>query len=377
MSLTSNSFRIVLQRNRKKYVRIDVLNFAEAIVERFETEAIDGSITINANNQSRRMCSLVLKYSARLIPSPDSPIWLNKKMRVWTGIFDNVNETVEYYNHGIFYMSRVNIDTTNGSESISIEGLDKTVFLNGTISGQLKSRNVIPANTPIHQAIRSTASTLGNETKLLIDTSTFNTPFEIERARGDTVWSLLDELTRLYMNWQIYYDVNGFLNFNQRPSRLNDPVLWDFTDTDTTLNASGVRNFDHIRNSFLVYGKVNMTTGVQAQATAQITNASDPNSPFTIERLGGLPDGERVLVITDDNYFTNEQCLQRLNFEKFQRTNFNERISFSTVPIDFLDVNQIINYKLQDDEVSKYVIDSINFGLRYDAVMNIEAYKLT
>lgn len=318
-----------------------------------------------------------MKYNEKLMPSRTSPIWLNKRIRIWTGIRNNLDNEIHYFNHGIFALSKGGIELSNSEDKITIKGLDKMALMDGTISGELKDvKTVIPAGVLIHEAIRSTASTLGLEVKLLIDDHPHATPYKIERQAGDTVWSILEELTGLYMNWQCYYDVNGFLNFNQRvpkSAKLSDPIMWDFTETNISIDFSTDIDFDNIKNSYVIRGRIDDETGIQAIAIYEIRDVNEPNSPFTIEKLKE----ERIFVKTEEKYFDDEACRQCLEYEKFKHTNFNERISFTCVPIYFLDVNHVIACKSSEsNETAKYVIDSIDFGLKHDSPMNISGYKL-
>jgi hypothetical protein len=367
-------YKIHLQPIRVIYVKLDILNNNENIVYQLETEAIDGSINLDEDSPSRRICNLQLVYKQKLMPDESSPIWLNKKIRVFIGIKDLIKEEIIYFNYGIFFMSSVSIECSISESKIIINCLDKMAFLDGTISGQMIGANkiTVEAGTPIHEAIKNFAITYGFETKFLIDNHEENTEYTIEKKSGDTVWSVLDELTKLYFNWQCYYDKDGYLNFNKKKNKLADPVIFSFKNKDMRISHNVTFDFSNIKNSYVVYGKL-LKDGTQPKANYEITNLTEPNSPFTIEKIG-----KRTFVETKDKYTNLKQCQEYLNFQKFKHTNFNEQISFECIPFYFLDIGDVIECEtIKDSKIyDKYVINKINIGLKYDSPMSIVAYKI-
>lgn len=372
--MTEQEYRVHFQKRHKKYIKLEILNNRDIKIDEIQGVAEDGNITINAMSSMRRMCDLRIILNQKFIPNQSSPIWLNKKFRLYIGLEDIITGEIIYFNRGIFVTSNPSIDVQINGEFMSIKGYDKTALLDGTISGQLENKVQIPEGTPIHEAVKSVARTLGGETKLLIDNHEFVTPYKIEKEAGSTVWELLDELRKLYMDYELYYDVDGYLRFNKIKNKLNDMVIFDFQD-DSLVTAKTIDiNFENIKNNIKVYGKLK-ADGVQVMAETSITEANSPESPFKIDGENGI--GKRNLIIHEDKYYTEEACLQRANYEKFIHSNFNEKVSITCIPLLFLDVNKLINFNSpQHNLFGKYIIENISMGLKYDSLMNITAWKI-
>lgn len=369
--MIGQNYKVHFQKTQKKYIKLEILNDKDIKVDEIQGVAVDGNITIDAMSTMRRVCDLRFVFNKKFIPNESSPIWLNKRFRLLVGIENIITNEVVYFNFGVFIISNPTIDIQVSGEFMSIKGYDKTCMLDGTISGELDAKIVINQDIPIHDAIRSTAEILGGETRLLIDTHEYNTPYKIEKDAGTTVWEILDELRKLYMNWELYYDVDGYLRFNKIKNKLNDMVIYDFLNDDLITAKTIEIDFENIKNYFRVYGKLK-EDGSQPMAEISITNANYPNSPFTIEKIK-----KRSLIKTEDNYFTEDACIQGAEYEKFLHTNFNEKVNFTCIPLLFLDVNKLINFNSPNHNLfGKYVIENISLGLKFDSLMNITAYKV-
>lgn len=371
---TQQEYKVHFQSIRQKYVKIQILNSSDKVVDQIETDIIDGNINIDAQSPIRRTCDLKLKLKSEYIPSISSQIWLNKRFKLWIGIKDILTDDIVYFNKGIYVISNPIIDIQITEKTISIKGYDKMCLINGEISGYLKNKVIINENIPIHEAIRATMSNLGGENKLLIETHEYNTPYKIEKSIGNTIWDIIEELKDLYMDYQAYYDNNGYFRFDKIKNKINDSIIWNFNDHDFRINSSNEINFNNIKNNIIVYGKLK-DDGIQPKATVSITEANNPNNPFKIDGINGI--GERSLSIEEDKYYTIEACQQRANYELWKHSNFLETISISCVPIYLIDVNNLVEFNsVEDNVIGKYIINNINESLRYDGLMNIQAYKI-
>lgn len=368
---TQDQYNVLIQRTRELNIKIEVLNSLDVVVDRIEGIAIDGSIDITSESAIRRTCSLKMVLKSKLIPSPSSPIWLNKRFRVWIGIRSIFTDEIIWFNYGVYVISDPSIDIQISSKTISIKGYDKCCLLNDDISGQLMNKIIIESGTPISEAIKSTVMTQGLETRVLIDTSPYTTPYKIEKDAGDSVWNVIEELTNLYMSWESYYDVSGRFVFNEKKNKLNSPIIWNFEEKDFRLNGSQDIDFKNIRNNFTIYGKL-LDDGTQMKASKTLTNVNSLNSDFTVEKIG-----QRNYFKNYDKLYTQQQCDDRLGYDIEQHTNFCEKININTIPIFFLDVNQLIYFNnLNDNLIGKYCITNISVPLRSDGNMGIQAYKI-
>jgi hypothetical protein len=380
-----NSESVYLQREygvhfqsiRTVYAKIEILNKYDVVIDEITAQLIDGNINLESDSPIRRTCDLTLLLQQKLLFNENSPLWGNKRMRISIGIKDNLTDEIIYFKKGIFVINTQNVTVSKTGREVGITGNDKMCLMNGDISGELLNMVKIEAETPIHEAIRATVSTLGEEQNYLIDEvvdengNILNVPYDIEKNYGDTVWSIIEELNKLYMNYQSYYDINGIFRFHRMPSRTSDAIRWDFTNKDFRITSKGNVNVNNIKNHFKVWGGVQVDTS-QPSAEIILTNATHPTNPFTVEKWG-----ERKHVITEDKYATVEMCSARAEYESLQHTVLQEQIEISCLPIYMLDINDVVKFNSPDDGiVGHYLITSMTIPLKPDAEMSFSAYKI-
>jgi len=364
-------YNVLIQKVRELNIKIEILNSTDNIIDEIQGIAIDGSIDITSDSAIRRTCSLKIGLTNKLIPSPSSPIWLNKRFRVWVGIKGLSTGEIVWFNYGIYVISDPSIDIQISSKTISIKGYDKCCLLNDDISGQLMNKVIIEAGTPISIAIKSTVMTQGLETRFLIDTSPYVVPYKIEKDAGSSVWDIIEELTNLYLSWESYYNVDGYFVFKEKKNKLNSPIIWNFEEKDFRLNNSMEVNYKNIRNNYSIYGKL-LDDGTQVKALKTLTNVNSPNSDFTVEKIG-----QRNYFKNYDKLYTQAQIDAQLEYDIFLHTNANETININSVPIYFLDVNNNIYFNSPEDNlVGKYCITNLNIPLKVDSNMGVQAFKI-
>lgn len=426
---------------QQKFVKIEVLNFDEIPFAEIEGQVIDGHITIDSESSVRRVCDLTLIHSEDLLPDINKIIWLDRKFKVWLGIKDLMTDEIKWYNFGIFVISNPTVDIELGLKTMTIKGYDKSCFLNGNIAGQLESITRIDAKTPLFSAIGSIVSQLGREKKVFINaedcfledmkdvrvynpvkdgktydsyfafkgditvkrngqivmlqeytvdysnyiiifhekqneediitidgTMIYTVPYNIEKSTSNTVWDLIDDITKLYMSFQSYYDINGYFIFNKLKTSPAGKYVWDFTDYDIRLRCTNNFDTNNVRNYFKVLGAV-QDDMIQILAEEEI---DDVDIPYSTENVARRP-----LVISEDTYFTHEACQERLEYEKFKHTNFNEQVTCECIPLLFLDVNSLVRLYFPEDGIDGvYSITKISLPMKYDGMMNFDAYKV-
>lgn len=110
----------------------------------------------------------------------------------------------------------------------------------------------------------------------------------------------------------------------------------------------------------------------QAYGEAKDTN---PESPFYINSNIG----EIVKVFSGgdyDNIYTDDLARQRAEYELYLYCKLNDSISFSCVPIYWLDVNMILEYDVDNDgNYDKYIVKSFSYGLGISSEMSVTAVR--
>jgi hypothetical protein len=364
MYITQEMYNAHFKKYRTLYVKVEILNSQDKVVDRLEGVAIDGSVDIQAESLIRRTGNISFLLKSNLIPTPSSPLWINNKIRLWIGI--DYLDSIQYFNLGIFIFSNPNIIINNSDRTISLSLYDKMYKFEKT---PLELTTKFTVGTPIPEVLKSVVQTLGGENKLLINSNSLTLPYDLEFSPDETILNVIEKIQGLYMQWQCYYDENGRFIYEEIPNRLNDEIIWNFEDnTDFRINNNQEIKFDNIYNYFKIIGKTK-DDGTFASAIVQNTNV---NSPFAIAKIG-----KKALVIQDDNYYENEQCTQYGNYLKYKHGNFNELASFSMIPVFYFDVNKIIEFNSLDDNlIGKYCISNLSVSLKYDGEMNVIVYKI-
>lgn len=87
-----------------------------------------------------------------------------------------------------------------------------------------------------------------------------------------------------------------------------------------------------------------------------LTRTINPDSPFTVEKIGSI-----LQVETKDTCTTDDLALAQSNYNNYVSTRLTDNVTISTLLIPFLDVGIKVEYKpFNSDTVNQYIIDSIS-----------------
>jgi len=107
--------------------------------------------------------------------------------------------------------------------------------------------------------------------------------------------------------------------------------------------------------------------------TANIAYVINPDSPFTVEKIG-----ERIDVKSGsdfENIYAQDLALQRAKYENWKTTRLQDTLSLEFQLVPWLDVNKLITYKSKvTGSVDAYIIKSISITL-LDGKMKLECIK--
>ena len=121
---------------RTVYIKLVLLDKNERPLESIAGRASQGSISINGQSVLRRTCNITL------IPDSlnfNNYLWtLNNKFKVEIGILAEDNNIL-WFPQGIYAITTFSASLTSSNYSVSIQGQDKMVFLNGTIGGHFSA----------------------------------------------------------------------------------------------------------------------------------------------------------------------------------------------------------------------------------------------
>lgn len=376
-TLPNNAFSVHSQPIRILTVTIQVLDTETgAVLETITGKAESGTIRVDGNSLVRRSASIIMMVDPDLFPQQGSLMWFDKTVKVYVGLDDSSKHdyTVNFL-VGTFWVGNGLYNISSEESRLNFELEDKMMQYEDV---ELENPLVIDVGTPIHIAMRMMMEHVG-ETRFgeIVDSREGEVvPYTLEYKIGDKVMDVIKSLRDMYMDYICGYDVQGNFEFRRIESQREQDLpesKWRF-DTDdanirTLLSFQESYNLKNIKNRVIVYGGTNDVTGLTPMGETRIT---DVKSPFNIYAIG-----KRTKVIVEPKYVTDEQCIAKAKYEVWKSSNFQEIANVSTVPIYFLDSHDVIDivhpYTKQEH---KYMIDSIDFSLGTDSIMNIQAHKV-
>jgi len=153
---TQSNYNLLKTPTRYLYVKINLLNDNDIIIDSLEGISIDGSLNIDSESTYRRTGNLTMIVENDLIPSPTSKIWFNKRIQILIGLKD-YNDNITWFPQGKYSIKSCDLDLDKSDKTISFECLDYMSFLDGTLSGRLSNETEILAEgITINEALQAT-----------------------------------------------------------------------------------------------------------------------------------------------------------------------------------------------------------------------------
>jgi hypothetical protein len=370
---TQQDYDMLQQSTRDLQVKIELLNFNLQTVDTIEGNVIDGSVNIDANQDIRRTCniSLVVTDSSFNI-GEGGKIWLDKYIRINIGYTNILTKELKFWNLGLFMINNPTRTYNANTNTLSFEGLDLMAKLTGKRNGQLEALiTLIPAGTPIKEAVISVITQLGGFSNYVIDDTDNVVPYDIKVETSSYVYDILSQLRDLYSNWEMFFDTDGVFNFKKIPDGVNNPVVLDLGQLETQINISDNLdvNFENVKNYIIVYGRLlDNGTQVKSQIGDYFTD-----SPYNVSKLGKIR-----YIVEDEKIYTNELAAERAYYELYLHSRMNDAINMEVVPAYWLnDVNVCVYINTSEIGVqNKYLIKSISIPLGIEGNMIISAIRV-
>ena len=99
MSFTQADYDVHLLPSRTVYVKIELLNSSNSVVDRLEGISLSGNVSVTSDSLIRRTANLTMVLSNSLLPSESNKIWITNKIRLFIGLEDYSN--IIHYNNPI------------------------------------------------------------------------------------------------------------------------------------------------------------------------------------------------------------------------------------------------------------------------------------
>lgn len=359
-----------------RYVaKVELLDYQENVLEEITSDVLGGSISINLQNGSRRSASIQLNNKSRLYNlNPNGKIWLDTKFRLSTGIM--ISGVPQFYSQGIFVLGEPNEGSTNSSGTTDLQLYDKFSLLDGTLSGTLLNSMIVPVNSNIVDVVKSIFVNANTNQKLLnytlkpliAESSTVVMPYTLRIDEGSSAYDMLIKLAEA-ISRDIYFDADGYPRFESPTDYMNEPAIVSLSETDKLkLGATKQYEIGNLKNSVRVVGG-DFGTGEIFDATSEDTNAL---SPTRISRIG-----RRELYISDDIIYTTPLAQLRAYYELGKAIQATESIQLNCIPLDFMDVGQIISVTDERLQITneRYLVRQVSMPLLHTQEMTLDVWR--
>ena len=376
----------VIKEDFRPAIKVEWLNPDESVNFEFTNALykIDVDLSVNYTNGSRRSCTLTLNNDRNIFPVDFDSIWIGQKFKLWMGIYLD-SKTPYYFPQGVFYISNPEDVYNPTTRTVTINGVDKWAYLDGTLFGRLSGIYQTSIDVNLGSAIRELLklsrfendfSSTDNKEEMVDPTTPllspdfkdWRCPYTAVVERGKTFADvLLEYATILCAN--IYYDVNGRLVLEPMIDTADDitdtnkEILWHYTvDEKTFLGLTQKHDFEKIHNDFIVLG--NIVNGYQFKGRVQNRN---PLSNTCIQKIG-LRTKEPY---EDNQYYSDEQCVELAKYYAKTDTILQKSGAISSVTLYHLDVNKLVAVSTPNNNMSKELFLITGFSLSASGSMTL------
>ena len=284
INITEQQYSIVKQPYRELYCKVNLLNYQFQVVDEISGVVINDSWTISATSDIRRTGTLTLtpddEEAYRI--QAGSKIFLDKYVQVFIGIKDETTNEIIYNNMGIYLINNPTHTFDSTTNTISLQLVDLMAKLTGLRNGALTGYEYqLKEGQSVREVIIAVLAEAGfyNYNIDIRDEDYQTVQFDMSVDGTNTLYDILKTLNEnQYINYQMYFDVNGIFHFNRIPMGNDDTVMVDDDIWQYAYISHDVTtNYESLKNDIVVLGKThtatNYATCTYADATFTLTCA--------------------------------------------------------------------------------------------------------
>jgi hypothetical protein len=260
--ITEQQYSIVKQPYRELYCKVNLLNYQFQVVDDISGVVLSDTWTISATSDIRRTGTLVI------LPDNDeaykiqagSKIFLDKYVQVYIGIKDEITDEIVYNNMGIYLINNPTHTFDSTNNSITLQLVDLMAKLTGLRNGNLAGYEYqLKEGQDVKEIIVAVLAEVGfNNYNIEIDEGDYQTiQFDMSVDGTATLYDILKTINEnQYINYQMYFDVDGIFHFNHIPSGKDAPVMvdddiWQYA----YISHEVTTNYEDLKNDIVVLGK--------------------------------------------------------------------------------------------------------------------------
>ena len=287
--ITEQQYSIVKQPYRELYCKVNLLNYQFQIVDDISGVVLSDTWTISATSDIRRTGTLVI------LPDNDeaykiqagSKIFLDKYVQVYIGIKDETTDEIVYNNMGIYLINNPTHTFDSTNNSITLQLVDLMAKLTGLRNGNLAGYEYqLKEGQDVKEIIVAVLAEVGfNNYNIEIDEGDYQTiQFDMSVDGTATLYDILKTINEnQYINYQMYFDVDGIFHFNHIPSGKDAPVM---VDDDiwryAYISHEVTTNYEDLKNDIVVLGKTH--TASKYSSNCALNNHTFTMSSASVKR---------------------------------------------------------------------------------------------
>ena len=272
--ITEQQYSIVKQPYRELYCKVNLLNYQFQVVDDISGVVLSDTWTISATSDIRRTGTLVI------LPDNDeaykiqagSKIFLDKYVQVYIGIKDETTGEIIYNNMGIYLINNPTHTFDSTNNSITLQLVDLMAKLTGLRNGNLAGYEYqLKEGQDVKEIIVAVLAEVGfNNYNIEIDEGDYQTiQFDMSVDGTATLYDILKTINEnQYINYQMYFDVDGIFHFNHIPSGKDAPVM---VDDDiwryAYISHEVTTNYEDLKNDIVVLGKTHTASKYSSDCT--------------------------------------------------------------------------------------------------------------
>lgn len=246
------------QRVKEYFVKINVLNWKEDIIQSIEGKVISGSISLDGKSSMRRTANITLIADGIIndLTNVDNLISINKKISMEIGVVNTLNQYTDnkiiWFPLGVYVIISPSISHQKDTVTISLQLKDKMCLLDGSCGGALPASTVFDSydtidadgqwvieRPTIYQIIQELVHHFGGEQLGKIIISDLDTRVkQVMKWTGDSPLYMMQKtvegVLQKYMTTSVYeYQAKlseGYVDSYNSPFEAGDDIGFIFTD---------------------------------------------------------------------------------------------------------------------------------------------------
>lgn len=267
MAITEQQYSIVKQTYRNLYCRVHLLNYNFQVVDEISGVITSDSWTISATSDIRRTgtITLVPDNSDAYKIKAGSKIFLDKYVQVYIGIQDNRTGEIVYNNMGIYIINNPQHIFSSTENSITLSLVDLMAKLTGLRNGNLDGYEYqLKEGQNVRQIFIAVLAKVGFTNYAIdIDPNDYQTiQYDMSVDGTSTLYNILSTINQnQYINYQMYFDVDGCFHFNKIPSGTNEMIMVDDDIWKSSYISHNVNtDYESLKNDIIVLGGTHDST---------------------------------------------------------------------------------------------------------------------